>query len=64
MLGARARDIVHNGARKMGANVGHAAGVALAREAMQIDWMSREEITQAMPPAYTRYIGEQAMQAL
>ena len=57
----RARDIVHNGARKLGANVGHAAGVALAREAMQIDWMSREEITQAMPPAYTRYIGEQAL---
>ena len=57
MMGARARDIVYNDTRKLGANVGHAAGVALVREAMRIDWMNREEITQAIPPAYTRYIG-------
>ena len=25
--------------------------------AMKIDWMSRRELTQAIPPAYTRYIG-------
>jgi len=29
-----------------------------ARAAMGIDWMSRREISQAIPPAYTRYIGE------
>jgi DNA (cytosine-5)-methyltransferase 1 len=55
--GSRARDIVHNGARRLGANVGHAAGVALAREAMDVPWMSREEITQAVPPAYSEFIG-------
>jgi len=63
-LGARARDIVHNGAQRVGANVGHAAGVQEAREAMGIDWMSRDEITQAIPPAYTEYIGGWLMKVL
>lgn len=63
-MGARARDIVHNGAQKLGANVGHAAGVSLAREAMGIPWMSREEITQAIPPAYTEYIGRQLIRQM
>ncbi len=31
------------------------------RDAMEIDWMSRGEITQAIPPAYTRYIGAEMM---
>lgn len=63
-MGSRARDIVHNGARALGANYGHAAGVALAREAMEIDWMSREEITQAVPPCYSEYIGRWAIKAI
>lgn len=29
------------------------------KNAMQIHWMTREELTQAIPPAYTRWIGEQ-----
>lgn len=28
------------------------------REAMKIDWMNRGELAQAIPPAYTRFIGE------
>lgn len=28
------------------------------RKAMGIDWMNRKEITQAIPPAYTAYIGK------
>jgi DNA (cytosine-5)-methyltransferase 1 len=32
---------------------------AEAAEIMEIDWMTRDELTQAIPPAYTRYIGGQ-----
>lgn len=35
-----------------------------ARLAMGIDWMNREEISEAIPPAYTAYIGRQMMAAL
>jgi DNA (cytosine-5)-methyltransferase 1 len=30
-----------------------------AREAMGIDWMTKAELNEAIPPAYTRHIGEQ-----
>lgn len=34
------------------------------REAMGIDWMSDPEIVEAIPPAYTEYIGKQLMEAI
>ena len=34
------------------------------RLAMGIDWMTRKELTQAIPPAYTEYIGKYLMQAV
>jgi DNA (cytosine-5)-methyltransferase 1 len=34
------------------------------RKAMGIDWMGIEELAQAIPPAYTRYIGLQIIQLL
>lgn len=37
--------------------VGHFSGVAEARIAMEIDWMNQSELSQAIPPAYTRFIG-------
>lgn len=33
--------------------------VSVQRKAMGIDWMSKGELSQAVPPAYTRHLGEQ-----
>lgn len=38
---------------------GHVSPIAVARTAMGIDWMTRDELVEAIPPAYTDYIGEQ-----
>ena len=54
MRGKRAKG---NGAQAPAANVGHAAGFELAKIAMGIDWMKREELSQAIPPVMTEYIG-------
>ena len=53
-----------NGAQKSGVAVGHAKGWRIAAEAMGIDWMKREELTQAIPPAYTEYIGHELIKHL
>lgn len=34
------------------------------KEAMQIDWMTTKEMREALPPAYTKYIGEQYIKGL
>jgi DNA (cytosine-5)-methyltransferase 1 len=38
---------------------GHFSPVSHAKTIMGIDWMVRDELSQAIPPAYSRYIGEQ-----
>lgn len=38
--------------------------VALWQSAMGIDWMIRRELAQAIPPAYTKYIGKQLISTL
>lgn len=40
---------------------GHLAQVDMARKAMDIDWMTRDELSQAIPPAYTEFVGKQLM---
>lgn len=35
--------------------------LAAARAAMGIDWMTKGEINEAIPPAYTQYVGEQLL---
>jgi len=37
---------------------------AAKQKAMGIDWMHRRELSQAVPPAYARFIGEHATQAI
>jgi DNA (cytosine-5)-methyltransferase 1 len=40
----------------MRGKTGH-IGVAEWRRIMQIDWTTRDELTEALPPAYTRHVG-------
>lgn len=41
--------------------VGNFSGVQRAREAMGIDWMTRDELREAIPPAYSEFIGRAAI---
>jgi DNA (cytosine-5)-methyltransferase 1 len=44
--------------------IGHFSDVSAARAAMQIPWMVRDELAQAIPPAYTLHVGRAALAAL
>lgn len=37
---------------------GHFSGVERARIAMGVPWMTRDQMSQAIPPAYTKFIGD------
>jgi DNA (cytosine-5)-methyltransferase 1 len=41
--------------------VGHFSDVPAGRKAMGIDWMNQGELAQAIPPAYTEFIGHQLL---
>jgi DNA (cytosine-5)-methyltransferase 1 len=43
---------------------GHFANVAYARQAIGIDWMTRYELSQAIPPAYTEWLGRRLLEAI
>lgn len=44
--------------------VGHFSNVSYARKEMGIDWMNQGELAQAIPPAYTEWIGKQLMKVI
>lgn len=44
--------------------VGNFSGVNAAREAMGISWMTRDDLREAIPPAYTEHIGRQVAEHL
>ena len=41
--------------------LGYNPTIVQYREAMDIDWMNRNELSQAIPPPYTEYIGKQLL---
>lgn len=45
-------------------NINYAGEFPLRCEAMGIDWMNNQELTQAIPPAYCEFIGRQLMAKL
>lgn len=47
--------------RKDGRSRPDSVPLAIGRTAMGIEWMSQSELAQAIPPAYTRYIGQQLL---
>lgn len=44
--------------------VGHFSGVQFAKKAMGINWLGQKELAQAIPPAYTEYLGKQLISAI
>jgi DNA (cytosine-5)-methyltransferase 1 len=42
----------------------HGWSVADWRQAMGIDWTTRDELAQAIPPAYTEHVGRQLLEAI
>ena len=43
--------------------VGNFSGVETAKKAMGINWMVRDGLREAIPPAYTEYLGRQLLEA-
>jgi len=44
--------------------VGHFSGVEYAQQQMDIDWMGQSDLAQAIPPAYTEFIGKKLLEAI
>ncbi len=67
VYGGHARDrrrtmgVYGHGGGKRSKKGSQSATIETARELMGIDWMTSAEISQAIPPAYTEYIGRQLM---
>jgi DNA (cytosine-5)-methyltransferase 1 len=50
--------------RRHGDKAGRTNCIAAGRKAMGIPWMTCDELSQAIPPAYTEYIGLQLLEAI
>ena len=70
VYGAKARDVAkekrHYSQCKQtrGKPIGVVLHKSVAFQAMGIDWMNMDELSEAIPPAYTQWIGEHARAAL
>jgi DNA (cytosine-5)-methyltransferase 1 len=54
----------NEGTREWITVTGHFAGVPKAQKAMGIPWMTQGELAQAIPPAYTEFIGTEILDRL
>lgn len=43
---------------------GHNYNASAGKQAMQIDWMTRDELNEAIPPVYSEFIGRQVMELI
>jgi DNA (cytosine-5)-methyltransferase 1 len=64
-------DVTGTGASRIGPRLDGGGGnsrkprnLAHAREVMGIDWMTRTELAESVPPAYTEWLGEQLLEHL
>lgn len=51
----------NGGPQRATRNRGYMGGTRERMEAMGIDWMEKKELSQAIPPAYTEFIGKQLL---
>ena len=50
--------------KHLAAIYGHFSNQEYARRAMGINWMTRDELGEAIPPAYCKFIGEQLLKMI
>lgn len=44
--------------------VGHSSHTAVVKSRMELPWLGQKELSQAIPPCYTKYIGDKLMRML
>lgn len=59
--GREVRNRVRMGADPKGVRCGLRVSTDIGRQAMQIPWMTRTELSEAVPPAFTEFIGRQVL---
>lgn len=61
--GREVRNRVRMGADPKGLRCGLRVSTDLGRKAMGIDWMTRAELSEAIPPSFTEFIGHQLLRS-